>query len=251
MGEVPLVQVLLDFKAEAAGVRFNKMVGAPVSDDGEGEEDEEEDDPLEQLDEYGRIKRAEEALEEEKELKEDLMEWCEPDCAAGFEILAHYLQEFSYKKVHLKCRYDAGRVLTAEAGRNPDTFKLKPEWSDLFLWAVLLSQQELAKTLWTQCEDPLRLALLASLLCKQLISKLDDGIEKDELREQADAYEEWASLLLEEASNPSDAALLLLAQPVLGFTAIEAKKEGKKKRTEHKLWPTSSIELAIGCATRP
>ena len=64
-------------------------------------------------------------------------------------------------------------------------------------------------------------------------------------------HEEWASLLLEEASNPSDAALLLLAQPVLGFTAIEAKKEGKKKRTEHKLWPTSSIELAIGCATRP
>ena len=38
-------------------------------------------------------------------------------------------------------------------------------------------------------------------------------------------------------------------QPVLGFTNLEGKKEGK--RTEHKLWPTSSIELAIGCAARP
>ena len=50
--------------------------------------------------------------------------------------------------------------------------KLRPEWSDIFLWAVLVGQPEIAGLLWTKTEDPLRMAVYASLFCKKMAADM-------------------------------------------------------------------------------
>ena len=50
---------------------------------------------------------------------------------------------------------------------------------------MLLSQPEIAKLLWTKTEDPLRMAVYASLLCRKVAQDCQEGVAKVELLEQA------------------------------------------------------------------
>jgi len=43
---------------------------------------------------------------------------------------------------------------------------------DLFSWAILCNRRELAKLVWTQCEDSIACALMASKLLKTLAEKV-------------------------------------------------------------------------------
>ena len=157
-----------------------------------------------EIDEYDRMSRCPgiNEINTDKRYKE-IREWCDPRSAAGFAVLAHWMGELGgYVSTHLECRYlhqlnkpnrDAPRAHWC-----PDS-KLRPEWSDIFLWAVLVSQPEIAKLLWTKTDDPLRMAVYASLLCHKVAQGCQEGLERAELIEQADAYEAWAMALLEEA----------------------------------------------------
>mgnify|MGYP007107859154 CR=1 FL=1 len=49
---------------------------------------------------------------------------------------------------------------------------LRVQWFDLFLWAVIAGQPELATLLWAQSEEPLRAALVGSLLCQTFYAML-------------------------------------------------------------------------------
>ena len=126
---------------------------------------------------------------------------CDPRSAVGFTVLDHWLGDLGgYAKKHLKARFEAGACL------------LRPEWQDLFLWAVLVGQPEIASLLWRKTEEPLRMAIYASLFCRKMASGKNEGIEKAELEEQALEYEDWAMALLEEAEE--DAFTVLLGLPL-------------------------------------
>ena len=53
---------------------------------------------------------------------------------------------------------------------------------------MLVSQPEIAELLWTKTEDPLRMAVYASLFCRKLAEDCQEGTEKDELLGDADMY---------------------------------------------------------------
>lgn len=106
---------------------------------------------------------------------------------------------------------------------------------DLCRWAVLVSQPEIAKLLWSKTDQPLRMAVYASLLCRKMTTGMDEGIEKDELDEQAAMYEDWAMELLEEAEE--DAPTLLLGLPLAYIPDPE---------DFEMLWSDSVLEAAIG-----
>ena len=215
---------------------------------------------VEDLDEYRRISEDhcpplknwnEPAGHRDREFS-NIREWCDERSQVGFAVLAFWLGEDlgGYVNTHLECRY-------LNRGGEGNTAKLRPEWSDIFLWAVLVSQPEIAELLWTKTDDPLRMAVYASLLCRKLLEALPEGTEKDELLVDADMYEGWAMDLLEEAED--DAATLLLALPLMtraaeygpkkeegrfgGRFAEGGKEEGKEF---NKLWPRSTLEAAIG-----
>lgn len=45
---------------------------------------------------------------------------------------------------------------------------VRPNFTDLMMWAVLAGQHELASVLWEKTADPIRSALMASQLCHRL-----------------------------------------------------------------------------------
>ena len=94
-----------------------------------------------------------------------------------------------------------------EAARESE--KLGVRTLDLYVWAVLLGQTEMAKVLLTACEDPMRAALLGARLCKHMAEALP--IEQKELGEAAESHEDIAIELLELCQNEEDAACMLLS----------------------------------------
>ena len=56
---------------------------------------------------------------------------------------------------------------------------------------MLVSQPEIAELLWTKTEDPLRMAVYASLFCRKLAEDCQEGTEKDELLGDADMYQPY------------------------------------------------------------
>ena len=113
----------------------------------------------------------------------------------GFAVLAYWLgrEIGGYVNVHLECRY-------LHRGGEGNHRKLRPEWSDIFLWAVLVGKPEIAGLLWTKTQDPLRMAVYASLFCRNIAADKPEGTEKTELLSDAEMYEGWAMDLLEEVS---------------------------------------------------
>ena len=73
----------------------------------------------------------------------------------------------------------------------------------LMMWAVLVGERELARALWTQTPDPLRSALVASLLSRQVAINIFHslGHEAATLFEDAAVYEGWAEGLLEQSDE--------------------------------------------------
>ena len=49
---------------------------------------------------------------------------------------------------------------------------LEPDFLDLMIWAVLVGSREMARELWGQTTDPLRSALVASLVCRQVAVRI-------------------------------------------------------------------------------
>ena len=66
-------------------------------------------------------------------------------------MLAYWLgrEIGGYVNVHLECRY-------LHRGGEGNHRKLRPEWSDIFLWAVLVGKPEIAGLLWTKTQVRVR-----------------------------------------------------------------------------------------------
>ena len=63
--------------------------------------------------------------------------------------------------------------------------------SDVFVWAVAVGEQSLARVLWRRVKNPIRQALLAAAICRRMGEKFE--LQQQILAAQADGYEAWAS----------------------------------------------------------
>jgi hypothetical protein len=75
---------------------------------------------------------------------------------------------------------------------------------DLFFWAVLMGNEPLALLIFHHCEEePLRIALMAASLCRQLGRRVTWA--QGALQDMSRTFEGWAVGMLEAALNASEA----------------------------------------------
>ncbi|XP_037644765.1 transient receptor potential cation channel subfamily M member 2 [Sebastes umbrosus] len=101
----------------------------------------------------------------------------------------------------------------AEAQREPGR--------DLFLWAVVQNNKELAEIAWEQCRDCMSAALAASKILKTMAEEGSDADEAQEMLELANHYEQHAIGVFSECHNCDEERarkLLVRASPFWGRT---------------------------------
>ena len=81
---------------------------------------------------------------------------------------------------------------------------------DLYVWAVLLGNTDLAIVILPMGDEPIRSALIGARICKHMAELLP--VEEPQLKEAASRHEEWAIEILNLCAN-QDAATTLLTSP--------------------------------------
>uniref|UniRef100_A0AAQ4QDD8 Transient receptor potential cation channel, subfamily M, member 2 n=1 Tax=Gasterosteus aculeatus aculeatus TaxID=481459 RepID=A0AAQ4QDD8_GASAC len=92
---------------------------------------------------------------------------------------------------------------------------------DLFLWAVVQSNKELAEIAWEQCKDCMSAALAASKILKTMAEEESDADEAEDMRELASHFEDHAIGVFSEChDNDEERArkLLVRVSPSWGRT---------------------------------
>ncbi|XP_076026118.1 transient receptor potential cation channel subfamily M member 2-like [Genypterus blacodes] len=92
---------------------------------------------------------------------------------------------------------------------------------DLFLWAVVQNDKELAEIAWKQCRDCMSAALAACKILMKMAVKEDDEDEAENMQELANHYEEHAIGVFSECYNCDEERaqkLLVRASPSWGKT---------------------------------
>ncbi|XP_030283130.1 transient receptor potential cation channel subfamily M member 2 isoform X2 [Sparus aurata] len=105
------------------------------------------------------------------------------------------------------------REAVAEAPRDPGR--------DLFLWAIVQNNKELAEIAWEQCRDCMSAALAASQILKKLAAEGSDADEAEEMKELANHYEKHAIGVFSQCHNSDEdraRKLLVHASPLWGRT---------------------------------
>uniref|UniRef100_A0A3B5B4H9 Transient receptor potential cation channel subfamily M member 2 n=1 Tax=Stegastes partitus TaxID=144197 RepID=A0A3B5B4H9_9TELE len=93
----------------------------------------------------------------------------------------------------------------AEVQRDPGT--------DLFLWAVVQNNKELAEIAWEQCRDCMSAALAASKILKKMAEEDREGDQAEDMEELADHYEQHAIGVFSEChSSDAERARKLLVR---------------------------------------
>ncbi|KAK0151528.1 Transient receptor potential cation channel subfamily M member 2 [Merluccius polli] len=149
------------------------------------------------------------------------------------EEVRHLLGSFTERIYPPKCHRNLGRdddsvtALTmvridtqepssesfSEAPRDPGT--------DLFLWAVLQNNRELAEIAWEQCKDCMCAALAASKILKTMAEKDSDVEETERMMELANVYEKHAIGVFSECHSCDEERaqrLLIRVSPSWGRT---------------------------------
>lgn len=85
-----------------------------------------------------------------------------------------------------------------------------PRWLDVFVWAVLLGNTELALTVLPCCREPMRAAVIGKRLCSYMASKLP--LHALTLAEAGRQHEEWAIGLLDLADSFEEAQRMLVTK---------------------------------------
>jgi len=117
----------------------------------------------------------------------------------------------------------------ATAAEAEATHKVGISTLDLYIWAVLLGNTDLAMVLLSACDEPLRGALLGAKLCKKMATLLP--VEEIYLKEAAVKHESFAVSLLELCPSQRAATMMLLTparhweRNVLQFAASSEMKE--------------------------
>ncbi|XP_071321114.1 transient receptor potential cation channel subfamily M member 2 [Trachinotus anak] len=102
---------------------------------------------------------------------------------------------------------------SAEVQRNPGR--------DLFLWAVIQNNKELAEIAWEQCRDCMSAALAASKILKKMAEEGSDADEAEDMHELASHYEKHAIGVFSKCYNSDEERaqrLLVRASPFWGKT---------------------------------
>ncbi|XP_048857884.1 transient receptor potential cation channel subfamily M member 2 isoform X2 [Brienomyrus brachyistius] len=95
--------------------------------------------------------------------------------------------------VTLQTKVSAELQSSSTADEERETEALRDPGRDLFLWAVLQNDKELAEIAWEQCRDSLTAALAASRILKRMALEEDQvGDEAEEMRKLANHYERQA-----------------------------------------------------------
>ena len=127
------------------------------------------------------------------------------ESSSGFDVLRS-LEIVDYDH-YLRARLQMG-----------DGRGLTPTWMDLMMWAVLIGEIELARHLWCKASQPLRAAIIASRVSRQIAARLSNmsanSLEYEKkLEENAKAYEGWATGLLSTIVDTADAHQILTMVP--------------------------------------
>ena len=88
--------------------------------------------------------------------------------------------------------------------------KLGARWIDVYVWAVLLGNTELAIMLLPSCQEPMRAAIIGARLCNAMGTKLP--LHKVELEASALQHEEFAVKLLDLCETFDDARRMLITK---------------------------------------
>ncbi|XP_068428649.1 transient receptor potential cation channel subfamily M member 2 isoform X2 [Clinocottus analis] len=102
---------------------------------------------------------------------------------------------------------------SADAQRDPGR--------DLFLWAVVQNNKELAEIAWELCRDCMSAALAASKILKTMAEEGSDADEAEDMHELANHYEKHAIGVFSECHNSDEERarrLLVRVSPVWGRT---------------------------------
>jgi len=117
---------------------------------------------------------------------------------------------------------------------------LSPTWMDLFLWAVITGDHQLARGFFISERrlllEPLRAAILAARFCRENIHSRQ-GLYSEELESLAGEYEGWASGLLDHVPTEQEAHRLL--------TQICTRTRTRKGRVVIVPWRCSVLDEAI------
>nr|XP_029136475.1 transient receptor potential cation channel subfamily M member 2-like [Labrus bergylta] len=92
---------------------------------------------------------------------------------------------------------------------------------DLFLWAVVQNNKDLAEIAWEQCRDCMSAALAATMILKKMAEEGSDADEAEVMRELANHYEKQAIGVFSECNNNDEERaqkLLVRASPYWGRT---------------------------------
>jgi len=142
-----------------------------------------------------------------------------PGSAWGFALLRAVLEETQEEYGSLlRMRWRAALVAEADGTMEPSGCdgqgaRLLPSSLELLIWAVLCGEPSLARALWERSEDPLRTAILASVVARSVARSagaatfsfaVAQGLARD-----AATYESWAISLLEHATDAEAHVLLL------------------------------------------
>eukprot|EP00965_Chrysotila_dentata_P024991 828296-Pleurochrysis_carterae.AAC.4 len=186
--DLSIVQPLLDFGAEATHVDINILfVSSKIK--------------------YDTCAMHEEAWVDDGELKFMVRRVSSTRKATMGHLteLSHYRYQWQKVLSLLVSGYD--RHFEARS-KQRDASALRPTWTDLMMWAVLIGETDLAHMLWLKTYSPLRAVCIATKACVFLSKDPRNALYKDELVANAAKYEQWALDLLDEM--PEDVAHPLL-----------------------------------------
>ena len=167
----------------------------------------------------------------------------------GFQLLEEELAFVGYDK-HLESRkaLSARKALKskvigsfgAKKSRSPGG-DLVPTWLDLMMWAVLIGEDRLARLLWRKTDEPMRAAIMGARVANKIAAELGpDHLKYEELKKQAQQYEQWAIDVLDEIKEDDMAIALLTVVPKKHVTDESGKSGGKTLL----MWKDSVMDLA-------
>jgi hypothetical protein len=137
---------------------------------------------------------------------------------------AEELQKVGQNAANLFGTVMGAKLGGASAGRR--YADLKPDWTDLMMWAVLTGEDSIARMLWHKTTSPIRAAIIASRLLHKIAKDLDDDGVQANLH--ALEYEDWACGVLNLIEK--DAAMQLLTMV--------------PQKGPHKMWEKSVMDEA-------
>ncbi|KAA8588234.1 hypothetical protein FQN60_001428 [Etheostoma spectabile] len=110
---------------------------------------------------------------------------------------------------------------SSQAPLREDVAAQRDPGGDLFLWAVVQNNKELAEIAWEQCRDCMSAALAASKILKTMAEEGSDADEAADMQELANHYEKHAIGVFSECHNSNEERaqkLLVRASPFWGRT---------------------------------